>query len=344
MTLENLPRPDASRFSPIPSDAVMIAYLACRKLPTTTNQIRRGLKGWLTEAEINDALDVLVGDSHVRVGEKIELTQSGKDKGKKIIGVDAEQKWENIVTRRFVMLALGLDPDDSDVRRRFARWDAQQAAVIAVSFALPRKEMASTKAVCGELVWQTLKAGLSEVVGRGPFPVIDKLAAVERMILAGLAGGRPVRTIPQAITAVTAVSLGMKECNADSMRHRLIELAVQRATTPPTPYTTVRGGSAPANGQFATLVKQLAEQLTTPPFQGRVAIAQVYDAYGRIHPDAGSLTSFKARLIEAAKRHEILLGRLDLPERMDKDLRLRSETPWDTEYVHFVLTASRQVP
>jgi len=91
-------------------------------------------------------------------------------------------------------------------------------------------------------------------------------------------------------------------------------------------------------------VKQVAEQLTTPPFQGRVAIAQVYDAYGRIHSDAGSLASFKARLIEAAKTHEILLGRLDLPERMDKDLRVRSETPWDTEYVHFVLTASRQAP
>jgi len=322
----------------------MIAYLARRKLPITTGQISRGLKGWLTEGEIKGALEVLVGDGHVRVGEKIELTQSGKDKGKRIIGVDAEEEWEKILSRRFVLLALGLDPDDGDVRRRFARWDAQQAAVIAVSFALPRKEMASTKAVCGELVWQTLKAGLSEVVGRGPFPAIDKPAAVERVILGGLAGGRPVRTIPQAISAVAAVAVGMKECNADSLRQRLIELAVQRAATPPTPHTMIKEGQATAKGQFATLVKQVAEQLTTPPFQGRVAIAQLYDAYGRIYPDAGSLMSFKARLIEAAKKHEILLGRLDLPERMDKDLRVRSETPWDTEYVHFVLTTSRQAP
>jgi hypothetical protein len=84
MTLENLPRPDVSRFSPVPSDVLMIAYLARRKLPTTASQINRGLKGCLTEGEIKGALEVLIGGGHVRVGEKIELTQSGKDRGKRI--------------------------------------------------------------------------------------------------------------------------------------------------------------------------------------------------------------------------------------------------------------------
>jgi hypothetical protein len=83
----------------------------------------------------------------------------------------------------------------------------------------------------------------------------------------------------------------------------------------------------------------VAEELTTPPFQGRVAIAQVYDTYGRIHPDAGSLQSFKARLVEAAKARTLVLGRLDMPEGMSRELRERSETSWGSDEVHFVITA-----
>ena len=82
----------------------------------------------------------------------------------------------------------------------------------------------------------------------------------------------------------------------------------------------------------------VARSLNTPPFKGRVAIAQVYDAYGRVHSDAGSLESFKRRLVEAAKLRAIDLTRLDMPERMNADLRNRSSVEWDTDEVHFVVT------
>jgi hypothetical protein len=42
--------------------------------------------------------------------------------------------------------------------------------------------------------------------------------------------------------------------------------------------------------------------------------------------------------VAAAKGRELELGRLDLPERMDRDLRLRSEAPWGNDTVHFVIT------
>ncbi len=89
--------------------------------------------------------------------------------------------------------------------------------------------------------------------------------------------------------------------------------------------------------EFSERVLEIAEMLSTPPFQDRVAIAQIYDEYGRIYPSAGSLASFKERLVEATKNRGLELGRLDLPERMDNELRDRSAAVWGREEVHFVI-------
>jgi hypothetical protein len=151
---------------------------------------------------------------------------------------------------------------------------------------------------------------LPEVVGSGPFPPIQKLAAVERVLLAGLANIR-ARSVTEAVDGVAAAAVGLQKCDMDTLRRRLIALAVERASAELD--SSVSPATRPsADESFAARAKQVAEQLTTPPFQGRVAIAQVYDAYGRIHPDASSLASFKARLVEAAKARTLVLGRLDL--------------------------------
>jgi hypothetical protein len=100
----------------------------------------------------------------------------------------------------------------------------------------------------------------------------------------------------------------------------------------------VRVAGANGKDSFAKKVNEVASKLSTPPFQGRVAIAQVYDVYGKIYPDAGSLVNFKERLVNAARNREVQLSRLDLPERMGRELRERSETRWDREEVHFVIT------
>jgi hypothetical protein len=236
-------------------------------------------------------------------------------------------------------LALGLNPDDGETLRKFSSADAQKAATIAVSYGLPKEIMASKPGVCAELVWRTLKARLPEVVGNGPFPPIQKLGTVERIVLAGLANIR-ARGVTEAMNGVAAAAIGLQKYDIDTFRRRLIVLAVEQSSGQRAP-AELRSSAAPAPAvdNFAARVKQVAEKLTTPPFQGRVAIAQVYDAYGRIHPDAGSLQSFKARLVEAAKARALVLGRLDMPEGMPRDLRERSETPWDSDEVHFVITA-----
>lgn len=340
--MNELPRPDTSRFSQISPELLVLSYLLGSKRAISLGTLKTRLKAFVSPQRIEEAVSALVAGHQAIPKKSIELTREGKDAVEKALGRDAGQGWEKIWQRRLPLLALGLNPDDGETLRKFASADAQKAATIAVSYGLPKEIMASKPGVCAELVWRTLKARLPEVVGNGPFPPIQKLGTVERVVLAGLANIR-ARSVTEAMDGVVASALGLQKCDIDTFRRRLIVLAVEQSSgqhapaeprlpAPPAP-------RAPADGSFAARVKQVAEKLTTPPFQGRVAIAQVYDAYGRIHPDAGSLQSFKARLVEAAKARTLVLGRLDMPEGMPRDLRERSETLWNSDEVHFVITA-----
>ncbi|MGP0061442.1 MAG: hypothetical protein ACLPID_19395 [Beijerinckiaceae bacterium] len=328
--MKDLPRPDMSRFSQIAPEVLILCYLLGLKQAISIGVLKARLKAFASSQKIEDAVATLIADHRAVVNKSIELTQEGKDAAKKALGRDAGEEWEKIWQRRLLLKALGLNPDDGETRKKFATADAQKAATIAVSYNLnfPKEIMASKPSVCTELVWRTLKARLPDVIGDGPFPPLQPLGTVERVVLAGLANMQ-ARTITEAVDGVAAAAIGLQKCDIDTFRKGVIALAVERAST---------ALPSPPDDSFAARIMHVAEKLTTPPFQGRVAIAQIYDAYGRVHPDAGSLQSFKARLVEAAEAQKILLGRLDLPERMDKDLRLRSETSWGTNRVHFVIT------
>jgi hypothetical protein len=287
------------------------------------------LGAFTDSAAVETALDTLRTGGKAALEKTFVLTENGKGAAKGVLGRDVNATWELIHKRRFPLLALGLDPDHSDIRQKFAKADALTSATIAVAFGLRTDDITNKAVVCGQLVWRLLRLALPDVVGKGPFPPLNKLGTVERVILAGLAKARN-NTVSEAVGGLRALAVGLPKCDASGLSKQLIRIGLQRGSQPPKlPFQ--RDG-------FATRVKDLARSLSTPPFQGRVAIAQVYDAYGRVHPDAGSLASFKERLVAAAKGRELELGRLDLPERMDRDLRLRSEAPWGNDTVHFVIT------
>jgi hypothetical protein len=342
MIMKDLPRPDTSRFSRISPELVVLSYLLGSKRAISLGALKTRLKAFVSSQRIEEAVSALVAEHQAIPKKTIELTRKGKDAVEKALGQDAGQGWEKIWHRRLPLLALGLDPDDGETLRKFASADAQKAATIAVSYGLPKEIMASKPGVCAELLWRTLKARLPEVIGNGPFPPIQKLGTVERVVLAGLANVR-ARNVTEAVDGVAAAALGLQKCNIDTLHRRLIVLAVEQSSgqlaSAELRSTTLPAPSAPADGSFVARVKEVAEKLITPPFQGRVAIAQVYDDYGRIHPDAGSLQSFKVRLVEAAKARTLVLGRLDMPEGMSRELRERSETSWGSDEVHFVITA-----
>jgi hypothetical protein len=334
-----LPTPDMARFTAVRSELVTLAYLSSQKQGLSLATLKQRLKKLVPATAVDAAVSALVSKDEVRSEKSVTLTSKGHEEAMRVLGTDASEPWDVIRARRLPLLVLGLDPDQVDVKRRFAKADALKAAAIAVAFGLPKETMTGVRAVSSEIVWQLLRGGLADVVGRGPFPEIEKTGVVERVLLAGLAGTK-ARSISEAINALAAKALGVPKLDADILRERLIVIGVSLAgpDRPSVPEPVFGDPVANGSGSFAARVRDVAMTLTTPPFLGRVAIAQVYDAYGKSHPDAGSLQSFKERLVQAAKAREIDLGRLDLPERMSKDLRQRSEAKWGSDEVHFVVT------
>jgi hypothetical protein len=332
----NVLHSDLSRFAPISAEVVTLSYLGTTRQFMVPSKLKSNLSAVVAPDSFDAALASLIASGKIVVEKTVKLTKAGADEAKRVLGRDAGGKWKK-AWKRLPLMVLGLNPDDAITRRKFAKADSLTAGAIAISFALPSENMSSKNAVCSELIWRVLKQAAPEVVGKGPFPVIDKLGTVDRVILAGIANVS-ARTLPDAVNGLTAAAVGLEKVNTDALRRRLICIGIERAndTKLLAPYTK---SPTPGDSGFADRVKEVAASLSTPPFQGRVAIAQVYDAYGKVNPDAGSLASFKERLVQAAKARQLDLGRLELPERMDRDLRLRSVAAWGSDEVHFVVTA-----
>ena len=227
--MNELPRPDTSRFSQISPELLVLSYLLGSKRAISLGTLKTRLKAFVSPQIIEEAVSALVAGHQAIPKKSIELTREGKDAVEKALGRDAGQGWEEIWHRRLPLLALGLDHDDGETLRKFASADAQKAATIAVSYGLPKEIMASKPGVCAELVWRTLKARLSEVVGNGPFPPIQKLGTVERIVLAGLANIR-ARSVTEAVDGVAAAAVGLQKCDVDTFRRRLIVLVVEQSS------------------------------------------------------------------------------------------------------------------
>jgi hypothetical protein len=313
----SFPKPETARFAAIEPTLVVQSYLSTVTQGLSRPKLRNVLKSILAPAEVDKAADALVASGTIEEKTKLRISNDKRDVVRKSLGRDAGRPWDKLVEFRFPVLALGLNADDPSVRKALRPRGALQAAIVGVAYGLPRDALRSAEAVRSELVWRVLRAALGDVVGNGPFPLIDKSNAIDRTIIGGLAGVRP-RTINEATAALAAKLLGVRGTQLEALRRELINIAVKKVV------------SAGADG-FAERVKEVARLLSTPPFQGRVAIAQVYDEYGRAHPDAGSLESFKQRLVAAAKARSLDLSRLDLPEHMSGELRNRSKTQWGSD-------------
>lgn len=337
----NLPRPDLSRFSPISPEIVVRSYLVRQAKGISLATLQNRLKTIVSENIVDEIVADLIERNEISGEKTLQLTSTGRDTATKMLGLDAKEKWDVIKAKRLPLMALGLDPDDPQIRKKFNTAERLKAAALAVAFNLPKEMMSNLKASLSEIVWLILRGGLPDIVGRGPFPTIDKPGPVERTLIAGLAG-TSAKTIPEAADKLAAKAIGAEETGTDALRDRLIAIGIElsQKNASPKPVLTRAAPTKCSKGKdsFAFKVIQAARKLSTPPFQGRVAIAQVYDFYGQLYPDAGSLASFKERLVSSAKSKELYLGRLELPERMPNELRERSETLWDREEVHFVIT------
>lgn len=333
--MQTLIQPVLSRFSPIQPELVVQAYLSGAKKEYSLPQLQNGLKALLSADAVDKAAATLIelGKASLERN-KVLLTPAGKASALQV--PKANEEWETIRSRILPLIALGVNLNDTAACQKLAKSDALVAAAITVAFGLPKEIMASINAVRSEIIWRVLREALPKVIGKGPFPSILKPGVVERTLLAGVAGVN-ANSILEATNALAAYAIGAEKNGVDALRRRLVQIGIHLADRPKVQAQPSATEVLNGTGNFATKVHGIASKLSTPPFQGRVAIAQVYDAYGKVYPDAGALKRFKERLVDAARSREIQLGRLELPERMGNDLRERSETRWDQDSVHFVI-------
>lgn len=324
-------QPALERFGRIDPAHFLAVYLLDAKRTRSPAQLQASLRKYASAPLVDAALQIGMERGHLLVAEeRVELTEAGRVAAREALGLDGEEGRDKLVERRFPIQALGLDPDDAEVRRRLGGPRELVGAIVAVGFGLPATATLSTRHTCSELIWRTLRAALPEVVGSGPFPLVEESDVVGSRILAGLAGVAEGST-SQVLKHLAGQALMIASSQVEALRLRLVQIGlIQGIDASPlaaAPLTSDEG--------FAERVRETAAGLETPPFRGRVAIAQVYDAFGA---DCGSLHHFKERLVEVARERFLDLSSLDVPEYMEPDLRDRSATPWGEDRMHFVVS------
>ncbi len=61
---------------------------------------------------VKDAISELIAKGEIADEKTLRVTPAGRQTALKILGRDADEKWENIKSKRLPLVALGLNPDD----------------------------------------------------------------------------------------------------------------------------------------------------------------------------------------------------------------------------------------
>ncbi len=332
--------PRFNRFQPIDPVEFVAVYLAKARGAVALTTTANSLSPYLDKAALGRCLAMLKGrgeitreDGQLRMGPEAVRSIHAR------LGKDEAEPWNKLLDGRFILMALGMDPDDRLARIRKGRSDQLRAMVIAVGYGLklPPEKLTATS-VRAEMVTRILRMHMPDIVGQEPLPIEGKATALERVLLGGFVGIR-ARNITEAWAALAAAAAGLEDKSIEALRKGLVHSALTRGGA----QGPDEHEAAPEDGaltRFAERVLEVARQVAEDDhrFAGRVAIAAVYDIYGRSHPDAGRIAEFKTRLVEAARRRELSLERLDLPELLTEDERARSAAPWDDDHRHLIVT------
>lgn len=235
----------------------------------------------------------------------VTLTETGRREASQRFGEgDANGgRWRRRVEPA---LCLGYRPDSARAART-ARPDTLRAVLLTRLYALPLDE---------ETV--TLSQATGALVLRGVVALAPRGAAVE--------------------LHDTARRISTDLAHVGRLRQALAQLALEyglASATPPPPPARTRAAS-PSLRQFAQHVVNIARTAHTGPFGHKTPVDHIYDEYGRRHADAGTLTEFKARLLQASHAGLLALLPLDDPRALDAATRERSEITVPSGALHFV--------
>lgn len=315
------PAPDATGLYPISVEDYLLTYLYTMNAAATPGQIAGWNKTYVDKKAVENSLDGLAQRGLVEVeGNKLSLSKAGRTAAEKLAGGRFDKKKRDDLL--LPALALGVPPSSKDAAR-LGRPDLLRATLLTTLYNLPLDRAAATMTqVVSAFVIRALagKAGQARGDGR-----LKDLAED----LGDLSDPGRLRTA----LLRAALRLGQDE--------PLDPVQPGSAPTPPKPEPPNADRQDDDLAGFAQRVQALASAMTTPPLSDAVAIAQVYDAYGRQHADAGTLEVFKARLLTCQGKRLLDLRTLDRPEALERELRTRSEI--QSRYRNFHLIGRKGV-
>ncbi len=296
--------PTAPGLHPVAPGEFLRPYLALQKTPATAGQLVSRLSAQAPASVVRAGLEELMAAGQVSFTHKRYALAPAGRRAVAALGRLDRPRLTRIV---WPALALGLDPA-GPAAAKLGNANTLRAAVLTALYRLPLKN-----------------------------PSLEQ--AVGALIARGLTATPPPEPPPAFKAVVEAVGL---PGSADRVRQVVIMAALRLSTPPAAPSAEPPAHTAPPHAPdsdraFAHRVAALVTDLVTPPLADAVAVAQVYDAYGRQHADAGGLAAFKTRLKRAHEAGLLALRTLDRPEILDKVTRERSEITGRYRSFHLVI-------
>jgi hypothetical protein len=218
-----------AKFSACKPELVVLARLVGAPGQSLAQEaLSQDLAGLLTSEALAATIDALVENGDISLGENVELTRQGGYAVKLALGAERIENWTRTKATKLPLLALGLDPSDPGIRRKFARPDCLKAAIIAVAYDLTPQSMTSTRAACSELVWRLVGSLFPQTMGNVPAQRLERFGPVERTLLSGLVGAK-YETLFETVNAIASVAVGLENASIAGLRQRLIRIGTERA-------------------------------------------------------------------------------------------------------------------
>lgn len=316
------------------------------------------------------------GAVSVSRGGRCRIAAMGEARAHAALGPVLTRPWDDVVARGLAPLALHLRPADAATRRYLARRDNLEGVALACLYGLRTTSALPSRAEVRFLFLRALlsarlpecEAAFTEITMRNTLrdPVSRALmlgaAGLNRGTLRDAEGallrqalelgpdaidtgaeGDDGAAVPRALVRHAAMKIAPRAGarvelpKLTLVQHKLPALEKARPSA-----TVSLGAGKPdadkaALSSFAATVRELARTLTTHPFAGRVAIAQVYDVGQQRGLEFGPLESFKQRIAEAGRAGLLDLERYDIAGPMDASLRDRSRTAFGRDVRHFIV-------
>jgi hypothetical protein len=316
----------------LPSDYLLLRLAVVGDGRRTAKQLSGDLKARLPAPVTLAALEALQHEGLIATDDKVSLTDVGRSAVTQRYGA-LRQDRKYFENQLMPALCLGISPSDK-AASRLSRPDTLRAVALTRLYRLPLDPRTVTAGEAFQALFKRGIAGLgpadpskvlSQTGAKLPLDVADasKLrATLERLALALGQHGGEAAGVPGDETSGRATTGGPP---------------VGSATSGDTESITGSAGAGDTElAAFADRVRDITRTAHAGRFAHKTPIAHVYDVYGGLHADAGSLDAFKQRLLAAATAGHLALLPLDDPTAMDEHHRHRCEIVTPTERLHFV--------